>query len=203
MLAATLGWGAYQRHAGGRFTLGTSMDGINLHKGNDAIFQREYSRWGDVDLDRFDGELNHGMHFADEWSFNDYHRSAALEYIKSHPRETLSGWMKKLNVFFVSTTQLGIAAEQRTDPVAYGFATIPFRLVFWAAIGLACLGLFRFRGLPQWESAVFLAVVAAVALPYVLGFCYTRHASILIYPSVLFCCRCLDAKRAVIAEGAA
>jgi hypothetical protein len=40
-------------------------------------------------------------------------------------------------------------------------------------------------------SGVFLAVVAACALPFLAGFAYTRHVSILIYPAALFCCRVL------------
>jgi hypothetical protein len=40
-------------------------------------------------------------------------------------------------------------------------------------------------------SGVFLAVIAACALPFLAGFAYTRHVSILIYPAALFCCRVL------------
>jgi hypothetical protein len=37
-------------------------------------------------------------------------------------------------------------------------------------------------------SIAFLGVIAACVLPFVAGFAYTRHVSILIYPAALFCC---------------
>jgi len=41
---------------------------------------------------------------------------------------------------------------------------------------------------------MFLLLVGVAALPYVVGFAYTRHVSVLIYPSVLVCCRMLDGR---------
>ena len=38
---------------------------------------------------------------------------------------------------------------------------------------------------------VLLALVAACLLPYIVGFAYTRHVSVLIYPAALMCCRML------------
>ncbi len=73
---------------------------------------------------------------------------------------------------------------------------VVFRLMLWTAI--VCAMYLLFRGLEgqndgslRVASGVFLAVVAACALPYLAGFAYTRHVSILIYPAALFCCRVL------------
>ncbi len=50
LMAAPVGWATWQHHASGRYSLGTSIDGINLHKGNDAVFLEHYpprtgTRW--------------------------------------------------------------------------------------------------------------------------------------------------------------
>ena len=94
--AAPLGWAVHQHHASGRYSVGTSFDGINLHKGNNAGFLVHYPpRHGDS-LDWYDFELSRGLQFGDEWSFNDYHQKAALQYLQTHPRETLEGDLRKL-----------------------------------------------------------------------------------------------------------
>ena len=71
--------------------MGTSFDGINLHKGNNAGFLEHYPPAHGDSMDWYDFELNRGLYFGDEWSFNDYHRRAALDYLRTHPRETLEG----------------------------------------------------------------------------------------------------------------
>jgi hypothetical protein len=76
---------------------------------------------------------------------------------------------------------------------------VVFRLMLWSAILYAIYVLFRMRDTNRRPhrslrvaSGVFLAVVAACALPFLAGFAYTRHVSILIYPAALFCCRVLS-----------
>jgi hypothetical protein len=69
---------------------------------------------------------------------------------------------------------------------------VVFRLMLWAAILSAIYLVFRARGVDRRPlrvaSGVFLAVVAACSLPFLVGFAYTRHVSVLIYPAALFCC---------------
>ena len=57
-------------------------------------------------MDWYDFELNRGLHFSDEWSFNDYHQKAALDYLRTHPRETLEGDLRKLKVLFFSSRNM-------------------------------------------------------------------------------------------------
>ena len=73
-----------------------------------------------------------------------------------------------------------------------------FRLILWTAVVWAIYVLARTKDMDRKSerslrvaSGLFLAVVGACALPYVAGFAYTRHVSILIYPTALFCCRVL------------
>jgi hypothetical protein len=193
--AGPLGWAMYQHHASGRYSLGTSLDGMNLHKGNNAGFLEHYPPPRGDSMDWYDFELNRGLHFGDEWSFDDYHRRAAWEYLRAHPREMLEGDMRKLNVIFVAVEKSGGSASSGVRRAVENTGMVAFRLTLWSAIVAAVYLLFRGGRSDQRslsvDSAVFLAVVAACALPFVAGFAYTRHASIMIYPSALFCCRAL------------
>lgn len=192
-ISAPIGWALHQHHASGRYSIGTSLDGINLHKGNNSAFLEHYPPAPGDTLDRFDSQLNQGQHFADEWSFNDYHRHAALDYIRTHPRQTLQAAARKLKVLFFSTRKIGSTEDHGATRLAEFAGLALFRLILWTAILSAACQLFR-SSRPQRRilSGIFLALIAACALPYLAGFAYTRHASILIYPAALMCCRLLS-----------
>jgi hypothetical protein len=195
---APIGWALHQHHASGRYSVGTSFDGINLHKGNNAGFLEHYPpRQGDS-MDWYDFELNRGRYFSDEWSFNDYHLKAALDYLRTHPRETLKGDVRKVNVLFFAVEKSGGTAIDGVRKLIEDVGMVVFRLMLWTAILCAIYLLFRTRDPNRRShrslrvaSGVFLAVVAACTLPFLAGFAYTRHVSILIYPAALFCCRLL------------
>ncbi|MBB5345600.1 hypothetical protein [Tunturibacter empetritectus] len=193
--AAPLGWALHQHHASGRYSVGTSFDGINLHKGNNAGFLQNYPPVHGDSIDWYDFELNRGVSFPDEWSFNDYHRRAALEYLRTHPRETLSGDLRKLKILFFSLEKYGSTASFGPRRLIEIAGMLIFRLIFWTATAGAVFLLLRHRRAADRSlrvaAATFLALVAASTLPYLAGFAYTRHVSILIYPSALFCCRLL------------
>jgi hypothetical protein len=193
--AAPLGWALHQHHASGRYSVGTSFDGINLHKGNNPGFLQHYPPPHGDSMDQYDFELNRGLYFADEWSFNDYHRQTALDYLQAHPRETLHGDWRKLNVLFFSLEKYGGTASHGITRMIEDAGMVAFRLMLWTAIVSAVYLVFRARGVERSSlrvaSGVFLALIAACALPYVAGFAYTRHASVLIYPTMLFLCRLL------------
>jgi hypothetical protein len=190
--AAPLGWALHQHHASGRFSVGTSLDGINLHKGNNAGFLEHYPSPHGDSMDWYDFEMNRGLYFGDEWSFNDYHERAALDYLWSHPRETLEGDVRKVNVLFFAVEKVGSTASHGARKLVEDAGMVVFRLMLWAAILSAIYLVFRARGVGRRPlrvaSGVFLAVVAACSLPFLVGFAYTRHVSVLIYPAALFCC---------------
>jgi hypothetical protein len=190
--AAPLGWAVHQHHASGRYSVGTSLDGINLHKGNNAEFLAHYPPPLGGSLDSFDPDLSRGVHFTDEWSYNDYHRHAALDFLRTHPRSTLHGDAKKLYVFFFSVQKVGSKATHGVTRAVEETGMAIFRLLLWTAIGCATYRLLQGKNRPlRLAGGIFLALVAACALPYLAGFAYTRHVSILIYPAALMCCRML------------
>lgn len=196
VLAAPVGWALYQHHASGRYSIGTSLDGLNLHKGNNADFLNHYPPPRGDTLDRFDQDINQGRRFSDEWSFNDYHLHAAVGYIRHHPHRSLRGGLRKLDVLLFSIRKVGSSQERGTRMVWEVASLAFFRLMLWAAILHALYWVARpslggpLLRLTGW---VFLALVASCLLPYVAGFAYTRHVSVLIYPAALMCCRLLAA----------
>jgi hypothetical protein len=192
VLAAPLGWAIHQHHASGRYSVSTSFDGINLHKGNNADFLAHYPPPLGESLDRYDADLNRGMHFSDEWSFNDYHHQAALDFLRTHPQETLQGSARKFYVLFFSLEKYGSTATHGVTRALETAGMALFRLLLWTAIGSAiCALVLAKQRFLRVESGIFLALVAACALPYLAGFASTRHSSVLIYPAALMCCRML------------
>ncbi len=193
--AAPIGWALYQHHASGRFSVGTSFDGINLHKGNNVGFLQHYPPARGDSMDWYDFELNRGLYFADEWTFNDHHQHAAIDYVLSHPHETIEADLRKLYVIFFAVEKYGGTASFGVTRALEDLGLVVFRLMLWFAITYALYKLTRARQ-PQQKSlrmasAIFLTVAAAATLPFLAGFAYTRHISILIYPTALFCCRVL------------
>ncbi len=205
MLLAPLGWAAWQHHTSGRYTLGTSLDGINFHKGNNPEFLGRYPPPAGQSLDQYDPELNQGHSFRDEWSFNDFHQHAAVAFLLVHPGTTASADLRKLDVIFFSVHKLGSNESAGSLQTIETLGILLFRLLLFAALllsGYVLIGrnlrppaaIPPTRARPsradRREAAwTFLALVAACSLPYLAGFAYTRHISILIYPSALLCAR--------------
>ena len=190
--AAPVGWALHQHHASGRYSLGTSIDGINLRKGNNNAFLDRYPPPPGDSLDRFDPTFNKGLHFSDEWSFNDFHEKAAIAYLRTHPQRTVVGGMRKFDVLFVSIRKIGSSGSPGVMLAVETAGLVLFRVLLWTAIGCAVLGLWQRRRF-GWATAgrIFLLLLAVCSAPYLIGFGYTRHASILIYPAVLMCCAVL------------
>jgi hypothetical protein len=193
--AAPTGWALHQQHVSGRYTFGTSLDGINLHKANNPESFAHYPPPPGDTLDRYDSGLSSGHRFTSEWDFNDFHKKAGFAYMQSHPGETFRGDLRKLYVIFISLQKYGSSKSQGVLRYAETSGLLLFHLLLWAAIAAAVFCLIRPAGQDRSRrliGAVFLALIAACIFPYLLGFVYTRHVSVLIYPAVLMCCRMLQ-----------
>jgi hypothetical protein len=168
------------------------MDGLNLRKGNNAQFLQHYPPPAGNSLDDYDSDLNAGQSFADEWSFNDYHRRAAVQYVKAHPRETLIGDGRKIWVALFCLRKVGSSAVTGVVEVA---GMVVFRVLLWTALVGSAYWMVRGGREQRVVGGTFVAMVAACVLPYVAGFAYTRHVSVLIYPAALMCCWMLAGPR--------
>lgn len=182
------GWGAYQLSESGQFHIGTSLDGINLHKGNNAQFLDRYPPAPGSTLDQFDEELNEGQVFTNEWAFDKHHKEQAIEFIKQHPAATAKAFGRKVFQYFFSLQKIG-----SSDASGWRYYWEQVSLVIFRAANLGAMGwalfslLFRHLDRPQKTSALlYLGTCASVAAPYLIGFAYTRHASVLFIPTALF-----------------
>jgi len=191
VIMAPICWALHQHHASGRYSIGTSLDGLNLHKGNNPEFLDHYPPLPGHSLDDFDSDLNRGQSFADEWSFDNVHRQAGIDYLRTHPSTTLYGDARKLWILFFSVHKYGSSEVAGTVEMVEITGLVLFRILLWTALAGATYWLYAGDRSRRLAGGTFLAIVAAYVLPYFVGFAYTRHASLLIYPSALMCCRLL------------
>lgn len=186
MLGLTmLCWANYQWNTSGRFTLGTSVDGFNFYKGNNEKFLERYPPPPGTNLDSFDGELQGRWASRNEWEANDHFRNEALRYMARHPLSTLKAMALKFHCAMLSLTKYGSTASGGLRGVVEGVGLLLFRILFIAALAASVSDLWHRRA-TRGMSVCFLAIGAAVMLPYLLGFAYTRHASVLMLPHAFF-----------------
>ena len=129
-LCGPFGWGLYTLHASGHFGVGTSLDGINLHKGNYPQFLERYPPVDEGSLDRYDQSLNAGKYFSNEWAFNSFHKQAAETYMASHPGRTLDAAFWKAQVFFFH------CAKSDLNNIGAGWAGS--QISAWFCFGCCC-----------------------------------------------------------------
>lgn len=188
VVTAVLGWGLFQSQHAGHFSVGTSLDGINLHKGNHAAFLQLYPpKPGEV-LDAYDDTLNRGQFYASEWLFDAAHKREALAYMQAHPWATFQAVLLKAQVFFLSLQKTGSFQSVGVHHVWETGSLLLFRCVNLVGWALALTGLMRGDARAAWRATccLFLALQLSVAAPYMLGFSYTRHASVLVLPAFFF-----------------
>jgi hypothetical protein len=188
-LCLTLGaWGTYQLKESGRFHIGTSLDGINLHKGNNAQFLDRYPPAPGSNLDEFDKELNKGQVFTNEWAFDSFHKERAAAFIKQNPAATAEAFGRKAYQYFFSLQKIGSSDATGWRSYWEQASLVLFRAANLGAMAWALFGLFFGRiGRAKWSIALlYLGTCALVAAPYLIGFAYTRHASVLFIPTAIF-----------------
>jgi len=186
-LCGPLAWGLYTIHTG-HFSVGTSVDGIDLHKGNYAEFLDRYPPPAGISLDPYDAALNGGNDFKSEWVFNQYHMHVAEDYMRAHPARTVEAAMWKAEVFFLSLRKIGSERYSGWLGIVTEISMVLFRLLLWTACAVAIWLLVRGPGTIRWAPAMYLGLTISIAAPYLAGFALTRHASVLILPSALFLC---------------
>ncbi len=188
-LCGPLGWGLYTIRTG-HFSIGTSVDGINLHKGNYQEFLERYPPPDGISLDPYDAALNEGNNFKSEWAFNAYHMRMAENYMRAHPARTVEAALWKADVFFFSLHKVGSERYSGWLGWVTSMSMLFFRLLLWSACALAIWLLWRGPGTARWAAFVYLGMMLSIAAPYLIGFALTRHAGVLVLPSALFLSWC-------------
>ena len=191
---APASWAVYQHHASGRYSLGTSLDGFNLHKGNNPDFQARYPTTN-ARFDSYDPMLNGNRYFADEWAFNDYHLAAGRSFALSRPSYTLVSLWRKFCYLFFSLNSFTATNMTRIPALVTFFGVLIFRLVLWSAVVLSLVALVTNKSHLRSAGLIYLLFLSAYSLPYLVGFGFMRHAVVLAYPSAVFCTLCIFALR--------
>jgi hypothetical protein len=184
---AVLCWGAWTATAdGGRFAVGTSLDGYNLHKGNNPTFLDHYPPPPNMNIDPFYADIGVGHRYTSEWNFDAGQKRDAIQYMKTHLRATIVAMGRKLSVLLFSLKKVGPGAV-RTPIVEWTERTsrVIAQLVLWAALLVAAWQCVRWTPSSR-SAAAFLFVIASVCFPYVAGFALSRHASILYLPAIIY-----------------
>lgn len=179
-----LAWASYQYIGSGRFTLGTSLDGWNLYKGNNPYFLDRYPPVPGTSLDMYDSELFKNSPSGGEWAVNDYYRGQSFSYIANNPWEAASALYKKFIVCFFSVEKYGSTSSEGARKYYELGSMVLFRIFFWFSLIAAVVDAFNRRGASL--GVFYILFVSSVLLPYLIGFAYTRHVSVLAFPSVLF-----------------
>lgn len=179
-----LAWASYQYTGSGRFTLGTSLDGWNLYKGNNQFFLERYPPPPGTSLDVYDDDLFKDSPSGGEWIINDYYRDRSLRYIADNPGNAFDAFYRKFLVCFFSVEKYGSTSSEGVRKYYELSSMVLFRLVFWLSLAAAALEVFTQRRLSL--GFFYILFVGALLLPYLVGFAYTRHVSVLALPSVLF-----------------
>ena len=186
---AMLCWGTWTAENGGRFSLGTSLDGYNLHKGNNPTFLEHFPPPPNMGVDPFYEDIGWGHHYTSELDFDAGQKREALQYMKTHPGATIIAMGRKIGVLLFSLKKVG-PGSIRSPIIEWTerASRVIAQLVLWAALLVAAWQCIRWNPSSP-AAAVFLLVTAAICLPYVVGFALSRHSSILYLPAIIYIIR--------------
>jgi hypothetical protein len=189
LVLAMLCWGAWTAADGGRISIGTSLDGYNLHKGNNPTFLEHYPPPFNMNIDPFYADIGVGHHYKSESDFDAGQEKEALQYVKTHPSATIIAMGRKIGVLLFSLKKVG-PGTIRSPMVEWTerASRVIAQLVLWTALLVAGWQCVRWKP-SSLAAAVFLLVTAAICLPYVVGFALSRHGSILYLPAIIYLIR--------------
>jgi hypothetical protein len=201
-----LSWGGRNYIVTGRFTIGSSYYGESLYRGNnsdglkiypdtslDELFNREYITLSSGKIVHVN-KMPSFTAFSNEWSWNDYYQSLAFDWAKKNPQLWLEFISKKAYVFFIDLKPCPLKPSSLSE--APSSNEIRNKLVF-ISLGLIrimeILFLLNFillaiTGNPKimLVLGLMLGIIAAYALPCLLGFAYERHIEGLLPILVVF-----------------
>lgn len=184
---AILSWGSYVYRETGVFAIGThstSLDGFNLHKGNNRWAFRTYPR---TSLDTLDDRLSPATSPRNEWDFNATQRRLALDYMRERPEDVLHMDASKAFVFCCDVGE----APQHTPGMnrwRIVLSNVVDHLLLGGVILFTLADVFNRR--TSSPQRLFLLLLVAYLLPYFAGFLYMRHMVPLYFLAVAMAMLC-------------
>jgi hypothetical protein len=206
LCAAPLAWGAVVDHVTGRFTLGTSIDGLNLLRGNNPAALELYPRYtvdrtvgdgvveiGGAEIAQFDPATMDSRFASNpwhsEWEIDAAYRGVALHWMSGHIGDVLRLTARRLWIFFVEIRNTPVvpgAPKPAGAILALGMSwMLAMRLVMWGALVAALEGLRR-EGPQRCAAIAFLGLFAAYAAPFILAYTMERHVVPILLPCGLY-----------------
>lgn len=207
-LVGLIWWGSVNYHYHGEVRLGSSYNGENLYRGQNAY---SYQVYPELNLDRLIDSsemiLNSGEHvplpnwsrhypaFKGEWQWHDYFKELNGQWVKEHPADAMAFTLRKIYVFFVEPRKVPFrqTTHPETEPHDYSPASLVagivwivlLRVVFFISVALAIRALWRHRSLGNfalWQ----LLFIGSYSAPYLVGFSYQRHITpMLVFSAIL------------------
>ena len=190
---ALLAWSAWVAQSGGPFAPITSLDGYNLHKGNNTRVLEVYP---DGSLDQLSPWLSERIPKAAsqrEWDSYRAHEAQAIRFWHERPLLALRASLAKAWVYLVEV-DLPVGTSSGFRRLA-GWVAVPFLAAFRLLLAVVIWRCFRaLRRRPRSvEPWLVLAGLLCAALPSLVGFAYQRHALVLFAPLVLLVLNALAA----------
>ncbi len=203
-LISLVWWGSVNYNYHGELRLGSSYNGENLYRGQNAY---SYQVYPELNLDRLIDSseviLDNGEHlplpnwakhyppFKSEWQWHDYFKELSGQWVKEHPADAMAFTLRKIYVFFVEPRKVPFrqTTHPETEPHDYSPTSLVagmvwivlLRALFFIGVALAIKTLWQHRSLGNfalWQ----LLFIGTYAAPYIVGFSYQRH----ITPMLMF-----------------
>ena len=204
-LLAALLWGMLNLQHSGRFTVGSSYDGINFYKGNNPLAASMYPPYN-LDAIPLDDLQKTAPTPLNEWTLNKHATTQAIQFIQTHSLDALQLFIGRLFIVFfeVRRTPIWPGEEQIAAPIQWVgiLYMLAFRVAFFGVIGYAAVSLARRRRFlakdarkELWLFICFLALVLMYTGPYLAGFAYERHVLPLIIPTIAYALWLLDRRQ--------
>lgn len=195
------GWGLFTLAQTGRFSLGTSLDGFTLSKGNNEYTLHLYDSGDNLDsLDDWLWKLpaSEGRPAGNEWAYDDYFTRRALTYARNNPLDELQLLQVRASRFYLGIrSTIGGQLPRPASDVLGWFSTLYlliFRVMLWGCLiySLIPIGLLGPRAIrrgsqPVLVPAAYLAFVLLYSVPYLAGVVTWERVLPLVIPTVVYC----------------
>jgi hypothetical protein len=191
VISAFITIAVYSFMLNGTFTLESSLNGVNIYKGNNSKTFEIYPKYNLDILDKTDSVIKSPGVFKNEWEYNRSYKNKAYSYIIHHPRQFLKGVFIKTWALFFSIHPIGTSPErEKKNNIVLAIdllITIFQRGLFCMTCFVAFILIF-FRS-PIKQKYVALIVFLFILLysgPFLIGFSYMRHYVPLMFPVIVF-----------------
>ncbi len=175
----------------GAFTLESSLNGVNIYKGNNSRTLELYPALSLDILDKIDPVITSPGVFSNEWEYNKYYKQKAYNFIKHHPDQFFKSVIIKTWALFLSIHQIGADPEREEKNKFVNtvdiVATILQRSLL-CVVGLIILVLL-FHSTSMQNRIIAMTALSFIILysgPFLIGFGYMRHYVPLMFPVMIF-----------------